>query len=283
MRSRLPFRDHPQQSGKDLLQKSARKHRSFSAGTCLLAAAALLPSRLPAQQLPGAAPTTSPQPTQPEPQRQQPHRSQVTLDNGLLTVTATNASLNGLIREIARKTGMKVSGSVSEDRVFGTYGPDDPQKVLATLLDGTGSNILILSNAADTPRQLILTPRTGAATPPNPNAGLSQNNEDDDGSPPPGAPTVISAPRARSAVLPGSVPAPPPEAATDRNAISPASETVVFPPPDATSTPSSATTTPPDTTNPAASSPDTVKTPQQIFEQLQRLRQQNTPAGQTPQ
>lgn len=226
-------------------------------------------------------PVSSPAIVVPSTQAQQ-HHSQITLDNGLLTVAATNASLNGLIREIARKTGMKVSGAVAEDRVFGTYGPDVPQKVLATLLDGTGSNILILSNAADAPQQLILTPRTGAATPPDPNANLGQNDEEDDSAPPPGAPVVLSAPRARPAVQPGRVDTPvlPPEAATDRTTPSPAPEAVVFPPSDSTGNASGA---PPDATTPAASSPDTPKTPQQIFEQLQRLRQQASPAGQSPQ
>ena len=262
---------------------SFRDHTLHAPGAVVLLAG-LLASPLAAQQLPAGLPAAAAQSTQPQPQRP-PHHSQVILDHGLLTVTATNASLNGLIREIARKTGMKVSGTVAEDRVFGTYGPDDPQKVLATLLDGTGSNILILSNAVDDPLQLILTPRTGAATPPNPNANLGQNDEDDDATPPPGAPVVVSAPRARSVPQPGRAQpaASQPAATPDPNAISPASQTVVFPPVDSTSTPSSATTTPPDTSNPAASSSDTVKTPQQIFEQLQKLRQQTTPAGQTPQ
>ncbi len=210
-----------------------------------------------------------------------PRRSHITFEHGLLTVTASNASLNGLIRDIARQTGMKVSGAVAEDRVFGTYGPADPQKVLATLLDGTGSNILILSNAADSPLQLILTPRTGAATPPNPNANLDQNDEDDDGTPPPGAPTAAG-PRGRPAIIPGSIPNAPPApntgASAPANQIAPASQTLAFPPIDSTSAPATATTTPDAGTSPDSSA-DAVRTPQQIFEQLQRLRQQNTTTG----
>ena len=237
----------------------------------------------PSAAIPAAQPTSSaPSPSsQQQPSRPQ-RRSQVTLDHGLLTITATNASLNGLVREIARQTGMKVTGSVAEDRVFGTYGPDDPQRVLAILLQGTGTNILIRSSAADAPLQLILTPRTGAATPPNPNANLAEN-DDDDPTPPPGTPTVVSAPRNRPA---GGTPNPPPapdtNASAPQNQISPASQTVVFPPIDSTSAPATATTTPPDASTPADPSADTVKTPQQIFEQLQRLRQQSTGAT-TPQ
>ena len=236
----------------------------------------MLSTHLHAQQ-PASRPAASALENQQQPSHPQ-HHSQVTLDHGLLTVTATNASLNGLIREIARQTGMKVTGSVAEDRVFGTYGPGDPQSILATLLDGTGTNILIRSSAADAPLQLILTPRVGAATPPNPNANLASNESDDDETPPPGAPAAGFGPRSRPAVMPGRVPTPTP----DNGGISPASQTVVFPAPDGTSPPATATTTPPDTATPADTPSDGVKTPQQIFEQLQRLRTQTTGAA-TPQ
>ena len=146
-----------------------------------------------------------------------PHRSHITFANGLLTVSASNASLNGLIRDIARQTGMKVSGSVAEDRVFGEYGPADPQVILATLLDGTGSNILIRSSSSDSPLELILTPRTGAATPPNPNANVADDENDDQA--PPGSPTAVSARRTRTATPPrqSSATSPPSSASAKRH------------------------------------------------------------------
>jgi hypothetical protein len=282
MRPHLPFRDHAPTGSATAQPWSVL----LAAITVTFLPGALLPSPLSAQQLPSALPSSSAQ-LQPgqttAPPSHPPHHSQVTLDHGLLSVTASNASLNGLLREIARQTGMSVSGTVAEDRVFGTYGPADPQRVLSDLLDGTGSNILIRSNAADAPLQLILTPRTGAATPPNPNANQGANDDDDEQTPSPGAPTAVSAPRARPAVMPGSIPAPDANAAAPANAISPASpspsQTVVFPPAGGgSSIPATATTTSPDTDTPSpgSSANDTVKTPQQIFEQLQRLRQQNT-------
>lgn len=247
--------------------------------------AAQLPESKPSAAVPSTQPTSSfanpAQNQQQAPPSRPQHHAHITFTNGLLSVSAANASLNGLIREIARQTGMKVTGAVAEDRVFGEYGPADPQVILATLLDGTGSNILIRSSASDAPLELILTPRTGAATPPTPN--LNADNEDSDDQAPPGAPTSVSAPRARAAVLPGSVPPPPPPTPNPSSATTPASETVVFPPADATSAPATATTTPPDTNVPADTSADTVKTPQQIFEQLQKLRQQNTSGTPAPQ
>ena len=261
-------------------QRPFRASAQFRAAWAPLGFALILGTLSPAlnAQLPAATATASS--AQQTPART-PHRSQVTFDSGLLTIIASNASLNGLIREIGHQTGMKISGSVAEDHVFGIYGPADPQRVLAILLDGTGSNVLIRSSAADAPLELILTPRTGAPTPPNPNANVAQNDEDDDPSPPPGAPTTVSAPRARPAVRPGSVTPPSPTA----NGTDPASSAAPAAPADASATPAAGT--PPaagtDTGTPANSSADSVKTPQQIFDQLQRLRQQSTPNTPTPQ
>lgn len=92
----------------------------------------------------------------------------VTYANGLLTIAADNSSLNQILREIARQTGMKITGSVGDERVFGRYGPSTPARVLASLLDGTGSNMLLRETASNAPAELILTPREGGPTPPQP-------------------------------------------------------------------------------------------------------------------
>jgi hypothetical protein len=96
------------------------------------------------------------------------YRARVYYQAGLLEVEANNSSLNGILRDISHATGMKLTGGVAEQRVFGNYGPAAPSVVLATLLDGTGSNMLIRETASAGLAELILTPRTGAATPPGP-------------------------------------------------------------------------------------------------------------------
>ena len=211
-----------------------------------------------------------------------PRRSDVSLSNGLLTVQAHNASLGQLVREIARQTGMRISGSVAEDRVFGNYGPAAPAKVLAILLDGTGSNLLIVQNASDHLTELILTPRLGAPTPPNPNEAAERDeNPDDEDSP------VVYTPARRGGPprsqlptnAPGYAPSPTPApsaasqvggASQDPAATQPSStdQTIAFPQVSPGTTPATATTTPTDTTDAP------VKTPQQIFQELQRLQQQ---------
>ncbi len=46
-------------------------------------------------------------------------------------------ALNQILRDIARLTGIKITGGVVDERVFGNYGPDAPNNVLDALLDGT--------------------------------------------------------------------------------------------------------------------------------------------------
>ncbi len=243
--------------------------------TVLATAAAVAVSSGIAQIAPAGTPPTPPA---------NARRSVVRFDNGQLTVTATNASLNGILREVARSTGMKISGTVPEDRVFGTYGPADPQRVLATLLDGTGVNLMILSNQADKPLELLLTPRTGGATPPNPNAA-QETAQDDSDEPPQGRAVDRESVNTRgfvSARPRAGVPdAPPANAPGHGGQPSEVTQPLVFPPIGATTAPATATTTPVDPDDSSDPSTETVKTPQQIFEQLQKLQQANPRTGTT--
>ncbi len=243
-------------------------------------------------------------------QRASVQRADVAYSAGLLTVTAANSSLRDILHAIASATGMKITGLVSDDRVFGKYGPDVPSKVLDTLLDGTGSNMLLVQDANQNPTELVLTPQRGGATPPNPNASNASDNDADDAvmnqpqpqiQPPQIQPQQIQPPqmqphhgrpnmnpaflgnRPQSSNTGGEFNQPAPNPAATQPSSS--TETVVFPPIDGNSTPSTGTATPNASTSPPGSQPDTVKTPQQIFEQLQKLReqQQNSPTSIAPQ
>jgi hypothetical protein len=92
--------------------------------------------------------------------------AEVTYANGLLRVAADNSSLDEILRSIARETGMKITGGVKDESVYGTYGPSTAGRVLASLLDGTGSNMLFRESSLNGPAELILTPRMGGPTPP---------------------------------------------------------------------------------------------------------------------
>jgi hypothetical protein len=211
-----------------------------------------------ASGLPATPPTTSTPPITPAPSTPSqlpPHVARVTYTDGTLSISADNSSLNQILREISHETGIKISGGVTDERVFGQYGPETPAQVLATLLDGTGSNMLLVHSDGDTPAQLILTPRQGGPTPPNPNAAVFDN---------------------RSAT---ETPAPSPQPAEP----DPAKAEQRVPPPDPPVTPVTPATGASPSSDPSQpDSPNGVKTPQQIYDQLQRLHQQQT-QPQTPQ
>ena len=231
------------------------------------------------------------------------HKAEVEYTGGLLRVSANNSSLNQILREIGWRTGMKITGGVTEDRVFGTYGPAPASQVITSLLDGTASNVMIVENAADGPAELILTPRRGGPTPPNPNAGGMEFDEQQQQRPPGPRGGEYVPPRAGAMWEhppgPGGTPngLPPSnggqtgtpvnggaDLGTTPGAFTPYGQT----PPNARAQPDSvlvntdnpvsmpapSTSTTTDGSQPQ--SPNGVSTPQQIYEQLQRLRQQKT-------
>jgi hypothetical protein len=198
-------------------------------------------STLPATQ-PNAPPTPAPPAPPPTPAQLPPTRAQVTYTAGSLFVSASNSSLNQILREISHETGIRISGGVTDERVFGQYGPDAPAQILTALLDGTASNMLIVHGDGDTPAELVLTPRMGGPTPPNPNAHAfddAPDNRNISNTEPP---------------EPQPAPQPTPDQSQPAN------------PPATPAAPAADGSQP--------QSPNGVKTPQQIYDQLQNLRQQ---------
>jgi hypothetical protein len=206
------------------------------------------------------------------------HLAEVVYSKGLLEVRADNSSLNQILREIARETGMTITGGVTDQRVFGKYGPGRPADILAGLLDGTGSNMLLRETASKAPAELILTPRQGGPTPPNPNAaGMDDDRQQNDEQVPngdrlrPPRPGGMGMGEARSQpeqAAPATPMVTPPPA--DNNTTPPPSGIVdaptYQPPPEPGSAPAA---------NPQ--SPNGVKTPQQIYQELQQLQNQQPP------
>ncbi|WP_263364962.1 superantigen-like protein SSL4 [Edaphobacter acidisoli] len=192
---------------------------------------------------PATQPITAP-PLLPAEQPAQP--ATVTYSNGLLTVTAHNSSLNQILRDISHETSMKITGGVADERVFGNYGPEPAAQVLNSLLDGTSSNILLVGSNGPAPAELVLTPRNGGPTPPSTMAFTASRNQQPE-QPQPSKSNPNSG-------LDESAPVNPPETTPQ-----PA------PPADKESNQGS-----------DQQSPNGVKTPQDIFNQLMKLRQQNS-------
>jgi hypothetical protein len=186
-------------------------------------------------------------------------RADVRFQTGILTIAADNSSLNQILRDVGRATGMKITGGVSEERVYGAYGPGDTSSVLTALLNGTGSNMLLVLDRRDGPRELVLTPRNGGPTPPNPNA-IRDAGQDADDLPPQRMQRIRQLQQPLGGFQPGSQPAQQP--------FQPPLPPEVPQPPAAQQPvgPASDTTT--------QQSPNAVKTPQEIYEQLIKMQQQ---------
>ncbi len=188
-----------------------------------------------------------------------PTKLELQYANGQIALDATNVGLNQILREISIKTGLKITGGVADQKVFGHYGPATVGTVLASLLEGTGSNMLLV-NASTGPSQLILTPRQGGVTPPSPMAAEPQPYNS------------YAERQGRGSFLgqraDSSPVAPPPSYQTPPQAEPSAAESQA----------TSQTSDP----NAAGQSPNGVKTPLQIYQELQQLRQAATTPPATP-
>jgi hypothetical protein len=191
--------------------------------------------------VPAAASAAAPVGTQPA------HRpAHVSCTNGLLEVEANGSSLNQIVRDAAAQCSFTVHGGVSEESVYGTYGPATPGEVLSTLLEGTGLNMILLAGSSSAPGELRLSPRAGGPT------TFAQVNQP--------AQTYIPSP-------PVSYQPPPAQAFAPglQNGMQPGLNGQA--PMEGTEAGAAAGTT---TTE---QSPNGVKTPQEIFDQLMKMQQ----------
>ena len=193
-------------------------------------------------------------------------RARIELSGGMLAITADNSSLNQILRDVARLNGMTITGGVTDEKVYGTYGPDAPAAVLSELLDGTGTNILVKEDAQHVVHELVLTPRRGGPSPPSPNAESAAQGEDADAPAQPGGRRGMPGnPQFQSEV--------PNQPQIGEQGV-PVQAPRFVPQPASTDAPSLDGTT-------EQQSPNGVKTPQQIYEELLQ-RQQRPSTGPPP-
>ena len=111
------------------------------------------PSQAP-QQLAQPQPA-APQPVAPPTPEQRPATPpQVAYNGGLLTITADNSTLGDILRAVHRQTGaaIDVPGNATE-RVVGRFGPGPARDVVASLLNGSHFNYVLVGSETD-PRGL---------------------------------------------------------------------------------------------------------------------------------
>jgi hypothetical protein len=178
--------------------------------------------------------------------------------NGLVSIQASNSSLNQILRSIMRQTGLQISGGVQEERVYGNYGPARLGPLLTNLLAGTGSNVIFVPANGSKAAQLILSPRNGGSMPPPPGVSANPALDDDPSTPPP---TLADTPMAP--VSDPSVRAPAP----DSGVLTTPSTSITIPP-----VPQPAVTSTVPAVPPAPAEPPKPRTPEQIVEDIMRRR-----------
>ena len=197
------------------------------------------PQPQPNPQSPATQAAANQQPSTPYGLALQPSNPpRISYAGGQLTVTADNSSLPDILNGVMKATGARLDGNrpADSERVFGQFGPGTPRDVLNSLLTGSRYDY-ILVGALDDPgrvQQIMLSPHGSSLA----NVASAQNRNQPEQ----------------------------PNEDEDSN------ETVVAQPSGATEPPS-----PPAQVNPPpepAPGQQQVKTPEQLLQELQRLRQQ---------
>ncbi len=83
-------------------------------------------------------------------------------ENGLLTINANDAELKQIFHDTATLTGMKITGPVPIQRVYGSYGPGAPAVILGGLLEGSGYNY-IFSHLSSAAGEFVISSQNGDA------------------------------------------------------------------------------------------------------------------------
>jgi hypothetical protein len=144
------------------------------------------PHKKPAAATPTPQPPPPPAPIVPPPPNwpanDLPGAATVVFDSRGLLVVASNSSLAQILKEVSLETGVKVEGMDADQRIFGTYGPGPARDVISQLLDGSGYDVLMIGDRGEgTPRQILLTSRSGSAAKSMANnAPARPSNEDTD-------------------------------------------------------------------------------------------------------
>jgi hypothetical protein len=95
----------------------------------------------------GPQPVVPPPPTLEQLPASAPH---VAFRSGQLTIVARNSSLGAILREVQTKTGASVDMSANPtERVVGQFGPGPAREVLASLLNGSHFNYVLLGSPQD--------------------------------------------------------------------------------------------------------------------------------------
>ena len=157
---------------------------------------------------PMSAPMPAPAPMPAWPVNESPAQAVVQWDSHGLRISAKNASLRQILTDVAARTGAKLEGIGTDERVFGEYGPGPAREVLAELLHGSAYNVMLVGDQGQgTPRQILLSPRPAAAG--NQAHGTQPTHVEEDPEPEPEDQPVQQPPLPRPPITPPGNPPPP--------------------------------------------------------------------------
>ncbi len=92
---------------------------------------------------------------------------EVTYQNGMLTIVAQNSSLGDVLREVHRITGAAIDVPPNAtERVIAQIGPGPAREVLASLLNGSAFNYVMVGSSSDPTRLASVMLTTKPAGPP---------------------------------------------------------------------------------------------------------------------
>ena len=101
-------------------------------------------------------------------EQQPPTAPEVTYKNGQLSIDSRNATLSQVLRSVQTQTGasVEIPPGGGNERVVATLGPGQPKDVLASLLNGSKFNYVILGEASNpgAVKKVILMANAGATT-----------------------------------------------------------------------------------------------------------------------
>jgi len=120
-------------------------------------------SRKQAASKPSPVPEPQSAPAPLTPEQMPPVPPQVTFNNGLLTIVATNSTLADILHAVSVRTGASVDApaQLTGERVAARIGPGTPREVLSDLLRGPRFDYILLGSDDGNPnavRSIILTP-----------------------------------------------------------------------------------------------------------------------------
>jgi len=112
-------------------------------------------------------PQAPPQPVAPpRPEQMTPVAPQVTYQNGQLSIQAQNSTLSSILSAVHARTGARVEmpADTANDRAAAQLGPGNPRDVLASLLQGSRFDYIVIGSPTDPDAlsEVILTPHAGS-------------------------------------------------------------------------------------------------------------------------